>query len=198
MIQIPSQLGCGVTELPYAGSAKQRSVMKKGAWAVVLIGVALIIGYVLIPTTNDLELTFWTRSGPFSWDDAEGATLYINEQPVGGPRVSFKIAELRQFFSSESAGTTRPPDKASLPEYDIRITPQLSFDVRVRPRNDSEPRVHTVFVRVVDGTDVVQGSFDVKAVDARGATAYLAGCKLVSKSVEDKRNSATVQVQLHF
>ena len=172
--------------------------MKKGAWAVVLIGVALVIVYVLIPTTNDLELSFWTRSGAFSWDDTEGTTLYINERPVGGPRASLKMAELRQFFSPQSPASAWPPDGVSHPDYDSRITPRLWFDVRVQPRNDHEPRVHTVFVRVVDGTDVVQGSFDVKAVNARGASAYLAGCRLVSKSVEDKRNSATVQVQLHF
>lgn len=172
--------------------------MKKGAWAVVAVGAALVIAYMLIPNANDLELTIWTRSDAFGRDDAEGTTLYINERPVGGPRTSFKVAELRQFFSPESQRVAWPPVDASLPDYDIRITPQLSFDVRVQSRNEREPRVHTVYVRVVDGTDVVQGSFGVKAVDARGATAYLAGCKLVSKSVEDKRNSAVVQVQFHF
>jgi hypothetical protein len=168
-------------------------------WTVTIIFIALFLVYLFAPTRKNLNVDIWTRKGGFTVADAEDAKLYINTQLVGGPSKSFEFEELKRHFDPAIAPESWPPAKTSQPKYNPEITEKLSFEVRVRSGNmDKDEKVHIVYVRVIDRGKETVGAFRMKVVNAYGDTAYYAGCRRTEVTVEDKRISSTLQLQLHF
>jgi len=173
--------------------------VSKGSRVIVAVGIVLFAAYLLIPTSKSVRINFWTRASGTDFTDPPDLRLEINDHAVGGADVTLDLTELKSYFVPELAPSNWPPEDSAPPSYDPVITKDLTFEVRVRKANTApERKTHVVFVRVVDGDDVTTGAFRLTAVRSDGDTALFAGIKLKERAVEDKRVSATVQLQLHF